>query len=116
VMPKNCTPVEPRAESYVLLRTGVRAVEHEVQKGFMSSTINMSFLHVMVLCFVLRTRRCPCQSFMLCVLVQGMVLQYQIENPSISLNLFYSFIGHKQKSYEKNGAAPHHHFKVHRLG
>jgi hypothetical protein len=45
--------------------------------------------HVMVLCFVLCTRHCPCQSWVLCVLVQGMVLHDQIENLWISLTLFF---------------------------
>jgi hypothetical protein len=43
----------------------------------------------MVLCFVLCARHCPCQSCVLCVLVQGMVLHDQIENPCISLTLFF---------------------------
>jgi hypothetical protein len=48
--------------------------------------------HVMVLCFVLCTRHCPCQSCVLRVLVQGMDLHDQIENPWISLTSFLHVI------------------------
>jgi hypothetical protein len=53
--------------------------------------------HFMVLCFVLCTRHCPCQSCVLCVLVQGMVLHDEIENPWISLTSFLHVIWASRK-------------------
>jgi hypothetical protein len=67
--------------------------------------------HIMVLCFVLRTRHRPCQSCVLCVLVQGMVLHDQIENPWISLTPFYTLFGHHETSYENHEAPPGHIFE-----
>jgi hypothetical protein len=64
--------------------------------------------HVMVLCFVLCTRHCPCHSCVRCVLVQGMVLHDQIESPWISLTSFLHVIRASRKSYENHGVAPGH--------
>jgi hypothetical protein len=41
---------------------------------------------------------------------------FSIENPCISLTLFFSTsFGHHQNSHENHGAAPGHHFKIRRL-
>jgi hypothetical protein len=57
--------------------------------------------HVMVLCFGLCTRQCPCPSWVRCVLVQGMVLDAQIENPWISLTSFLHVIWASPKIHMK---------------
>jgi hypothetical protein len=91
------------------------------QKGFMSSTIHGSSVHVVVLCFVL----CTCHDFVFCAVYKALSMSKLCvmcfgtrhgpawsdrESVDFFDFVFIRFFGHHENSCENHGAAPGHLF------